>query len=142
MKKEIEFLARAISKVDGNFLVCKKKNEDYYFFPGGHIEFGETSKEALKREIMEELGVKVESCEFIGGSEHFFVQKNVERHEVSLAFFTTLEDKKIESQEDHLDFFLFSKQELEKEKVFPEPMKNAVLEWLDNKKIFWKNSKK
>lgn len=31
-----------------------------YQFPGGHLEYGETIKEALKREIKEETGINIE----------------------------------------------------------------------------------
>ena len=40
-------------------LVHKNINEDYCCLPGGRIKLGESSKEALKREIKEELGKEV-----------------------------------------------------------------------------------
>lgn len=39
-------------------------------FPGGKIEEGETPQEALKREIEEELNVKIEVGEFVGTCTH------------------------------------------------------------------------
>lgn len=54
--------ARAIIFQDGNLITLKrvKKAETYWVFPGGGVEDGESLEEALKREIMEELGVEIE----------------------------------------------------------------------------------
>ena len=53
-KNKFELCVRGIIEKDGKILVCKRKDKDYYFFPGGHIEFGERAKQALIRELNEE----------------------------------------------------------------------------------------
>lgn len=51
----------AIVVENGNILLMYRINnkKEYYTFPGGGIESGETSTEALKREIMEETSIEV-----------------------------------------------------------------------------------
>ena len=44
---------------DGKVLVQKCKKIDGYCFPGGHVELGEITKEAVLREIKEEIGIEV-----------------------------------------------------------------------------------
>jgi len=139
MKKEIEILVRAVIRVKGKILVCRKIGKKYYFFPGGHLEFGESTKRALAREIKEELGLKIEKCNFIGVSEHQFVEEGIRRHEINLAFEVKLNKLEIQSKENHLRFFLKDKEELVKEKVLPESLKKAVLKWLKDKRPFWVN---
>lgn len=39
-------------------------------FPGGKVEGGETEKEALARELMEELGMQVDIKDYIGSFPH------------------------------------------------------------------------
>jgi 8-oxo-dGTP diphosphatase len=51
---------------DGRILLCHRSPNrrwypDVWDLPGGHVESGETSTEALKRELLEELGVSVRS---------------------------------------------------------------------------------
>lgn len=81
--RNIEYIARAIIEEDGKFLLCRgrispRPNHEpanSWFFPGGHIEEGESAPEVLMREIMEELGEESEAKRFLGASENKFVKK-------------------------------------------------------------------
>jgi len=59
-----------------------KNGQEYYCFPGGGIEKGETAEITMKREIKEELSLDVQSYEKLfdivnlGGREFYFLVKN------------------------------------------------------------------
>ncbi len=54
-----------IKKEDGIILIHRIKPKedgtfrDYYVIPGGKMEQGETEKQTLEREVLEELGIKI-----------------------------------------------------------------------------------
>lgn len=51
----------AIIKKDGKVLMLDRVNPPYgWAMPSGHIEAGESPEEALRREVFEETGLKVE----------------------------------------------------------------------------------
>ncbi len=134
----IEILARGIVQdSEGRILVCQNVGKDYFYFPGGHVEIGETCVQALDREFQEELGVSLQSSSFIGGSEHQFTEDDVNRQEINIAFAVELSKITTQSKEAHMKFFLFSKEELKNKTVYPEKMKQAVIEWLETGKSFW-----
>jgi 8-oxo-dGTP pyrophosphatase MutT (NUDIX family) len=54
-------------------LLLFKKKHQYYEFPGGKVEEGETLEETAKRECKEELGVDVTLLQYIG-YENFDIQ--------------------------------------------------------------------
>ena len=128
--KEIDILVRAIIQDKGKILVCQNVERKYYFFPCGHVEFGESAKKALVREIKEELGLKIKKCSFIGGSEHRFIEDGKKHHEINLAFEVKADKIKLKSREDHLQFFLKTKKELLEERVLPKVLTRAVLKRL------------
>ena len=136
-KKEIEILVRAIIQDNGKILVCRKIGKKYYFFPGGHVEFGESAERALAREIKEELGIRIKKSFFIGGSEHCFVEDKVKHHEINLSFQVLPEKLDTESKENHLHFFLFDKKQLARKTILPKLLKRVILKWLKDKKPFW-----
>ena len=65
--KQIEVVAAVIRK--GNKIFATQRGygdwKDWWEFPGGKIEPGETSEEALKREIYEELSAEISVDEFL-----------------------------------------------------------------------------
>lgn len=51
---------RAFIFHEGKVLMVREKDGDWWSFPGGGIDYGETIEEALPRELAEELGISPE----------------------------------------------------------------------------------
>ncbi|MDQ1284411.1 MAG: 8-oxo-dGTP diphosphatase [Patescibacteria group bacterium] len=133
----IEVIARGIILNDGKILLCKVKTKDNWFFPGGHLEAGETVREALKRELVEEINVEAVSAEFIGINENKFFFEGEEHQEINVMFKTEIKDCEVKCCEDHLEFSWFDLNNLEGMLILPEGLKRAVLDWIKDKKIFY-----
>jgi 8-oxo-dGTP diphosphatase len=137
MEKNIEIIARGIIIHDSKILLCKVKTKDNWFFPGGHVENGETVKEALGRELEEEINVEIVLAEFIGVNENKFIFGGEEHQEINVIFETKISDTKVKCCEDHLEFSWFDLDKLEGIIILPEGMKEAILGWIENKKVFY-----
>jgi nucleoside triphosphatase len=53
-------------------LISGKKFKNFYVIPGGHIEYGETMKEAVIREVFEETGLKIKNPELFSLQDAIF----------------------------------------------------------------------
>ena len=63
---------------DHKFLILKQKLETMFFWdlPGGKIQYGESPTECLQRELLEEIGLKVEIKEPVGAWYFFRLDGN------------------------------------------------------------------
>ena len=54
--------ARALIVIDGKAVLIHRKHagREYWVSPGGTVEAGESLEEAVKREVFEEVGIRVE----------------------------------------------------------------------------------
>lgn len=75
---------------DGRVLLEKGYNpstrQSYYVPPGGAVEFGERTAEAIAREIREEFQADIKGTTLLGVCESFFVWDNKRIHEIVFVF--------------------------------------------------------
>ncbi len=138
MKNSFEVIARALILKNNKILICKRKDRDYYFLPGGHVEFGETTKEAIIREIKEERDRTLKNVSFIGIVENNYEEESIKRHEINIIFEAEEEEKeKSMSAEDHLIFEFLDYNGFKEKNIKPEILKTKIIEYINDKKIFW-----
>lgn len=103
---------------DGKLFVARRADTKKflpgkYELPGGHIEFGETMEDGLRREIMEEFGFDV----IIGEPFHAFTYTRDAGtvHSIEVDYFVTLADLNQEiklNPEEHSQFHWISQEEV------------------------------
>ena len=132
---------------DHKVLLAQATGYTNTFLPGGHIEFGESAKDALIREIEEELGISSTVESFLGVVEHKWEKKGIVHCEINQVFVTDSEDLlpgvNPVSNEPHLRFFWCGADELDNKNLQPYPFRNLIKNYLNgNKEIWWESTLK
>ena len=127
----IETIARGVCVRDGKLLLCRAKGGSSTYLPGGHIEFGETGRQALVREVKEELGVASSTGAFLGVVENAFLQHGKPHAEINLVYELELENGELpplNSQEDWIEFEWCDLNRLDEANLLP-PAFRSLSEW-------------
>ena len=129
----IETIARGVCVRDGKLLLCRAKGGASTYLPGGHIEFGETGRQALVREVKEELGVESSTGAFLGVVENAFLQHGKPHAEINLVYELKLgtgggELPPLNSQEDWIEFEWCDLNRLDEANLLP-PAFRSLSEW-------------
>ena len=123
----IENIARGVCIVDGKVLLCRGKGLGSTYLPGGHIEFGETGREALVREMMEETGLKATAGRLVAVVENSFLQQDKRHCEINLVYEMTVENpEQARSQESWIGFEWCDVAALDQANLLPEAMRDIV----------------
>ncbi|MFX1501449.1 MAG: NUDIX hydrolase [Promethearchaeota archaeon] len=75
-----------IAIYENKVLIHRSILDDFWTLPGGRCEFLEISKEALKREIKEEIGVETKIIRPLYFVENFFHFEGKDYHELSIFY--------------------------------------------------------
>jgi hypothetical protein BACCOPRO_00607 len=82
-QKKIANVVAAVILKDGKYLATQRgygEWKDWWEFPGGKIEQGEEPKDALKREIREELNIEIEVNELLTTVEYDYPEFHLTMH--------------------------------------------------------------
>ncbi len=90
LKKKIRVLALGVFRSGSRILVGEGYDalkDEHFFRPlGGAIEFGESSPDALRREIREEIQAEITNIRYLGMFENIFIFEGLPGHEFILIF--------------------------------------------------------
>ena len=114
--KQIEVVAAIIRKGDKIFATQRGYGDfkDWWEFPGGKMELGESPEEALRREILEELSTEICVDEYICTVEYDYPKFHLTMH----CYFCSLVTEALHLNE-HEAARWFAKNELDRVKWLP-----------------------
>lgn len=100
--KLIRPIAISIIRKNDSILVYKRiddiSKEKFYRLVGGCIEFGELSRDALKREFQEELSLEIKNCKLLSTFESIFTFNTVKMHETVFLYASDFKDPNVYSK--------------------------------------------
>ncbi|MGA1848740.1 MAG: (deoxy)nucleoside triphosphate pyrophosphohydrolase [Thermoplasmatota archaeon] len=91
MKGRPLLVTAALIKRDDRILVAQRLPDslfepDRWEFPGGKVDFGEHPEKAMRRELLEEIGIEIEVGELYDLASHVYDRNGMQRHVVILFY--------------------------------------------------------
>ena len=83
----------AVIRENNKYLIQQIDGYKYYVLPGGHTHLGESSIQAIKREIKEELECDIKETKLFCIHENFYPKNNKIEHWIEFYFKVKLKDK-------------------------------------------------
>lgn len=93
---------------EGKLLFLRRKNEPAkgeWWFPGGRIRKGESFRETLYREVIEETSLEIIATRFIGVYSRVFP----ERHDITVAYLCRCKEGRVRLDDEHSEYAFFSR---------------------------------
>ena len=138
-KIRFNYRVSCIISVDGKYLLHRKKGDLFWNLIGGRVMMGESSIDAVRREIWEELGCECKIDSLVHVGENFFRFNDSDYHELLMIFHGQLKNPVREiALEPDLEVRWFTDAELDQISIRPEYTReiirnpNRVTQWLVN----------
>lgn len=137
VEKGINIIARAIIIHENHvlFTTVTDENKEFaknlYFLPGGHVDYEESTIDAIYREIYEEMNLNVNKCTFAGALECTWDRKGKPYHEINIVYLVDIDGLSLKNPPKPMDhgFHKFVWMPLEKVRnitILPSSLKKII----------------
>jgi 8-oxo-dGTP diphosphatase len=146
----INLIVRSLILHDGHILLStataenKDFSQGFYFLPGGHVDHNESARDALKREIKEEMGYDIESDSLAAVLECSWDRKGSTYHELNLVYVVDIQNLNLKKPPNALDhafqrFVWVPVKNLHNISILPETLTDVIYDTLKDgeKKKFY-----
>ncbi|MEI6533210.1 MAG: NUDIX domain-containing protein [Candidatus Roizmanbacteria bacterium] len=130
---------------DGNILLVKRKFDPFkgsWDLPGGFIEPNESMEDSIHREIMEELGIKVDNIHYLKSYSDRYFYKSINYFTIGFVCTGTIKSSNIEANDDVEEIQFFNENDIPFDQIAFQSVKQALVDLFSlNKSISSKESK-
>ncbi len=138
--KDLNIRVAILLKTKNGYILERNEKYSYYFLVGGRIKINETSKEAAKREIKEEVGIDIneEDLEFKTIIENFFIYEvdSIKTHELCFLYEIKKEIEYIKLDENFIECSL---EEIKNLEIKPKILQDLLLKDILPNHVITKN---
>jgi NAD+ diphosphatase len=125
-----------LRRANKDILLVKRANDPAkgtWDLPGGFADFGENFEEAARREITEELGIKISHLQYLGSFPNIYAYKDVRYQTIDVVLVADVGDVEIDLETDELlEFAWQNPQTLDLETVGLSSIRNALATYQKN----------
>jgi len=129
-------VAALITDENGKLMLVKRGVEPDYGkldLPGGFVDPGETAENAVKRELFEELGLKVKSLKYINSAPNEYIFSEFSVFTLDLVFHVIPESvSNLKPMDDILEYRFYSEDEIDYNEIPASSMKQFVKDYFKN----------
>ena len=136
-KFSFHYRVAGLIEQNGKFLIQKIDGYHYYILPGGHVKLGESSRDAIGREILEEVGCDIKSSKLFCVHENFYMKNGVLEHFIENYFLINPESElnnnnwSVQENDDgrifNYNFYWFSIDEIKNIDLKPTAIKELII---------------
>lgn len=129
-------VAALVSDKKGRLMLVRRGVEPDYGkldLPGGFVDPGETAEEAVKRELFEELGLKVKSMKYLQSATNEYIFSGFSVFTIDLAFRVIAESlDNLRPMDDILEYIFVSKENVDYDEIPAPSIKKFVIDYFKN----------
>ena len=129
-------VAALVTDENGRLMLVRRGIEPDYGkldLPGGFVDPGETAEDAVKRELDEELGLKVKSMKYLGSATNEYIFSGFSVFTLDLSFRVHADSlDNLKPMDDILEYIFVSKDTVDYDEIPAPSIKKFVIDYFKN----------